>query len=306
MPDAHEPVEAAALAAASQRARRLDRELAHALGIPEPDAEPLAEAYYDALARRIEEEPGRQLVVLAKEGDPRAREKLIDALMPRIAGVAREYRMTPVIDRGEMLQVGAMGVLEALDRYDPASGVPFWSFARRYVRRYMRRNAAELLNAFVLSDHALRDLSRIRAAQEELWRELERDPTLDELAARTGLSRDRVSELLHAARPPRSKDEPVTTPDGDVVGTLESRLADPRAEQDYDDVLDRIESEELRSLLSALTDRERQILGALLVDERSAEEVAAQLGLGPERVQRIAERARGKLRAAARRRGAAV
>jgi hypothetical protein len=59
VPDAHEPGEAAALAAASQRGRRLDRELAQALGIPEPAAEPLAEAYYDALVRRIDEEPGR-------------------------------------------------------------------------------------------------------------------------------------------------------------------------------------------------------------------------------------------------------
>jgi RNA polymerase sigma factor (sigma-70 family) len=305
---AHEPGEAAELAAASQRGRRLDRELAQALGVPEPAAEPLAEAYYDALARHIDEEPAsRELVERAKAGDPRAREKLIEALMPRIAASARDYRMTPVIDRGEMLQAGVMGSLEALDRYGPDTGTPFWAFARPYVRRRMRRDAGELMNAFVLSDRVLRDLSRIRSAQEELWGELKRDPSLDELAERTGLPRGRVEEVLHAAQPPRSAEAPITTADGEVVGTLEERrLADPRAEEDYDDVLDRVDSQELRSLLSALTDRERKILQALDVDERTAAEVGAELGIAKERVRRIARRARRKLRAAARERGVAA
>ena len=230
----------------------------------------------------------------------RAREKLIEALVPRIAAVARDYRMTPVVERGEMLQAGVLGVLEALEHYDPERGTPFWSFARGYVRRAMRRSAAELLNAFVLSNHAVRDLSRIRSAQEELWRELERDPTPDELARRTGLPRDRVKEILTAVRPPRSKDELISTPDGDVLGKLEDRLADPSAEEELDNLLDRLESEQLRSLLSALTDRERKVLRALYVDERTVDEVAEELGLGREQVRQSAERARRKLGAAAR------
>jgi RNA polymerase primary sigma factor len=310
VPDApaHEPGEAAALAAASQRARRLDSELARRLGLPEPAGEPLAQAYYDALARRALQDPEAQeeLVERAKAGDPRARARLIDALMPRIAAVARDYRMTPVIERAEMIQAGAVGMLEALERYDPTAGTPFWAFARPYVRRRMRRTAAELLNAFVLSDPVLRELARIRDAQEELWRELRRDPTPDELAERTGLARDRVEEVLAAARPPRSKDELVTTPDGDVLGTLEERLPGPRAEEDYDGVLDHVESEELLSLLSELTERERQVLWKLHVEERSPGESAAELGLGTEQVARMSERARRKLLAAARERGAAV
>jgi RNA polymerase sigma factor (sigma-70 family) len=310
VPDApaQEPGEAAALAAASRRARRLDAELARALGMPEPAGEPLAEGYYAALARRAPQDPEgeRRLIERAAGGDPRARAKLIDATMPRIAAVAREYRMTPVIDRGEMLQAGAVGLLETLERYDPAERTPFWPFAKRYVRRRIRRTAAELIDAFVLSDRTLRELSRIRDAQEELWHELRRDATLDELVERTGLPRERVAEVLSAARPPRSKDELITTPDGDVLGKLEERLPYPRAEEDYDDVLDHVESEELLSLLSTLSDRERRILWALYVDERTAAEVGAELGIAAERVQRTAMRACRKLMAAARKLGAAV
>lgn len=67
----------------------------------------------------------RRLVQAAKDGDQRAREELVEAFLPMIAGVARVYRGSPLITRVELMQEGVVGLLRALERYDPTLGVPF-------------------------------------------------------------------------------------------------------------------------------------------------------------------------------------
>jgi RNA polymerase sigma factor (sigma-70 family) len=160
----------------------------------------------------------------------------------------------------------------------------------------MQRLVAELTRPSVLSDHALRQLSRIRDAHREIDEEQHREPTHDELAERAGLSRDQVASLLAIDRPPRSLGEPLTTEDGIAWARLEDQLADPLADGEYERVLDAIESEELAALLSRLSERDR----AILLDgeqERSPSEIAQRLGLSTERVRQIERRARAKLAA---------
>jgi RNA polymerase sigma factor (sigma-70 family) len=233
---------------------------------------------------------------------------LAEAFMPRIAAIARHYRVSPNVERADLLQEGVAGLLRALERYDPERGVPFWGYARWWVRRSMQRLVAELTRPTVLSDYALRRLSRIRDAQRELYQELGREPATEELAQRTGLPRDEVAELLAIDRPPRSVEEPLSTEDGGVWGRLEDMIADPMADGEYERVLDQVEAQELVSLLSGLSERERMILRAHYgldgEPEQSPSEIAQRLGLSTERVREIERRARGKLAAAARTAGA--
>jgi len=88
--------------------------------------------------------------------------------MPRIAAMARHYRISPNVERVEVLQEGVAGLLRALERYDPDRGIPFWAYARWWVRQSMQRLVAELTRPSVLSDHALRQLSRIRDAYHKI------------------------------------------------------------------------------------------------------------------------------------------
>jgi RNA polymerase sigma factor (sigma-70 family) len=277
-----------------------------ALDRPRPAREATSR-YLDGLERRPElrDERERELVLKAKHGDPRAVAELVDAFMPRIAAVARHYRGSPMIERSDLIQDGVVGLLQALARYDPDRGVPFWPFARWYVRRNMQRLVAELSGPVVLSDHALRQLSRLRDAHRELVEEHHREPTYRELAERTGLSTDQVAHLLLADRTPRSAQEAVEMEDGGTV--VVERIADELAEGDYERVLDHVEAEELASFLSALSERERTILRwryGLDGEELSPQEIAARLGLSTSRVREIERHAREKLAAAARAAGA--
>jgi RNA polymerase sigma factor (sigma-70 family) len=243
----------------------------------------------------------RRLVEAAQAGDRRAREQLVEAFLPLIAGVARVYRGSPTITRLELMQEGIVGLLRALERYDPVLGVPFWGYAAWWVRQAMQQLVAELTRPMVLSDRALRQLSQLRRAHGEYVAEHGREPSTQELADGTGVTPAQVAEMLALERVPQSLDEPVRG-DGGELGAFGELLVDPLAADAYEQLLDHSEIEQIRALLGSLNDRERMILGArygLDAPERSLRDVGERIGLSGERVRQIEQRALGKLRAAA-------
>jgi RNA polymerase primary sigma factor len=243
----------------------------------------------------------RRLIDAARAGDRHAREELVEAFLPLIAGVARIYRGSETITRLELMQEGVVGLLRALERYDPTMGVPFWGYASWWVRQAMQQLIAELTRPLVLSDRALRQLSQLKRAHGDHLAEHGREPSDNELAASTGLTHAQVGEMLALERAPRSMDEPVHGAEGEL-GVFGELLADPLAADAYQQLLDHSEIEQIRALLSTLNDRERMILRArygLDGPEQSLRDVGERVGLSGERVRQIENRALGKLRAAA-------
>jgi RNA polymerase primary sigma factor len=242
----------------------------------------------------------RRLVQAAKGGDRRAREELVEAFLPLIAGVARVYRGSPSISRVELMQEGVVGLLRALERYDPALGVPFWGYATWWVRQAMQQLIAELTRPTVLSDRTLRHLAQLKRAHGDYLRAHGHEPTGDQLASDTGLSHAQVGELLALERIPQSMDEQVKGTD-EELGAFGELLADPLAEDAYERLLDSSEIEQVRALLGSLNQRERMILRArygLDGQEQSLRDIGERIGLSGERVRQIENRALGKLRAA--------
>jgi len=293
-----------ALAEAAGARRAADSDVADALARPRPRGPGASASYLDRLGSGASLAPAeeRRLILAAKAGDANARGQLVEALMPLIASVARPYRQSTRVERLELLQEGVVGLLRALERYEPERGVPFWAYASWWVRQAMQQLVSELNRPVVLSDRALRHLSRLRDAHGAGLRESGREPGNTELAERTGLSREHVDDLLAVDRPARSTDEPATGSDG-AVGTLGELLIDPLAEGEYERVLEALESHELLALLSGLSGRERAILRARFgldgEPERTRGEIAETLGLSAERVRQIEKRALGKLAAGA-------
>jgi len=96
------------------------------------------------VAHGIPGEGSLELAVAAKAGDTGARGELIGALFPLIRRTARIYRHSPAVDETELTQEGVVGVLRALDRYDPARGSSFWAYASWWVRQAMQQLVSEL------------------------------------------------------------------------------------------------------------------------------------------------------------------
>jgi RNA polymerase primary sigma factor len=248
----------------------------------------------------ISAERERHLVTAAQDGDAQARAELVDTFMPLIGSVARRYRSYPGVERAELLQEGVVGLLRAVDRFDPKLETPFWPYAGWWVRQAMQQLVSELARPVVLSDRAARRLARLRDARREALTTSRREPAREKLAAGAGVPVEQVDHLVAVDQTPRSTDEAITSHDGSS-GTLGDLLADPFAESEYDRVLTSIECEKVIALLARLTERERMILRArhgFDGEEQTLREIGERLGITAERVRQVEQQALGKLAAA--------
>jgi RNA polymerase sigma factor (sigma-70 family) len=241
----------------------------------------------------------RFTLVLAAQADPGRREELIDEFRPLIAAVARPYCRHGSIERHELMQQGVVGLLEALKRYDPSLGTPFWTYASWWVRQAMQQVTSELDGPIVLSDRARRALSRLTAARRAYLQEQRREPTRTELAAAADLDVGHVESLLAANSRARALEERIG--DGDDGVCLGDLLADPRAEDEFERVSRRAAAKSVPALLALLSDRERLVVSrrfGLDGDARTLRDIAGDLGVSAERVRQIEERALETLRTA--------
>jgi RNA polymerase sigma factor (sigma-70 family) len=228
----------------------------------------------------------QELVLAAKHGDVEARGALLLTFRPLIGAVARFYRRSSTIDRAELMQQGCVGLLDALERFDPGRGTPFWSYAGWWVRAAMQQLVADLTQPVVLSDRARRQLARIRRARRLHAAEHAAWPTAAELAGETGLSTEQVEQLLAVERVPRAIDDAAL-------------LGDPTAGDALERVLASAERERALTLLASLDRRARGILHArygLDGPAQTLREIAERMGVSPERVRQIEQQALGELR----------
>jgi RNA polymerase primary sigma factor len=240
----------------------------------------------------------RRLVLAAQDGDAQARARLVEEFRPLVASVARLYSGSGSIERTDLMQEGMVGLLRALERYDPSFDVPFWGYAAWWVRQAMQRLVGQLLRPVSMSDRALRQLARVRDARSDHLRVRGFEPSNVELAETTGLSRDHVERLLAVESTPRALDEPLG---GDPAGTvtLGERITDPRSEDAYEGVDTRLEVEARHVPLDCLDERERTVVRAhfgLDCRRQTLREIASGLGLSAERVRQIEQHALEELR----------
>ena len=249
------------------------------------------------------------LVMAARTGRGDARARLISTYTPLIGSVARTYTHVPGVDRSELMQEGVVGVLRALERFNADLGTPFWAYASWWVRQAMQQLVSELSRPVVLSDRALRQLARLRAARRSFVCAHSREPSLPELAVASELTMLQLQSLLVAERQPRALQEPI---DGAASGgaTFGDLLADPAAEEAFEELAMNIGSADVPRLLTHLSVRERQVVESrygLCGPERTLRQLGQAMGVSAERVRQIEQGALEKMRvcASARRAGQA-
>ena len=220
----------------------------------------------------------------AAAGDRKARARCVELAYPRLRGLARRYDGRGV-SREDLEQEVALGIMRAVERYDASRGTPFLAWAHTWVRQALQQAIAEQSRPFRLTRHALWDLHEAKSAHEQLWQQDRAEPSLGRIADALGWPQERLSHVLRSAQ---------TTEHPDAVDLVE----DPLSNDSYEDVLTRVTATQIRPLLLALPERERDILDRRANDE-TLRSVARSLGLSHQRVAVLEERALSKVRAAA-------
>jgi RNA polymerase sigma-B factor len=208
------------------------------------------------------------------------RNRIVEAHMPLVIYLARRYR-----DRGEtledLIQVGSVGLIKSVDRFDRSHGVAFSTFATPTILGEIRRHFRDK----TWTVRVPRQLQEIRlglsAAREELSQRLSRSPTIAELAAFMELSEEQVLEGLDAANAysTTSLDAPT---DSETSRTLEDRLGVA------DSAIDLVERRQcVAPLLDALPERERYILFLRYFRDRTQVQIAEELGISQMHVSRL-------------------
>ncbi len=238
-----------------------------------------------------------ELVLRAKAGDTRAREELIERLLPLVNSMARGYGAAG-LERADLVQEGCVGILRALHRFDPDRGVPFSAYAALWIRQALQELRSDFVRPLRVPPRALHQLARLKSAHHRIYVDEHRDASLAELAASTDIDLDQVEALVRADASTRSVDEPVVGLEGEI-GTLGDLVEDPLSNDFYEEVLDSIAGQQLRALLVHLSERERDIIDSRFGFGRPAEKlttIGSRLGISAERVRQIEERALTKMR----------
>ncbi|HEX7084455.1 MAG TPA: sigma-70 family RNA polymerase sigma factor [Gaiellaceae bacterium] len=241
-----------------------------------------------------------ELARRAQAGDVGAQEELIRRLLPLVESTARRYR-TEGLDQADLRQEGIVGLLRALQRYDPSRGVPFAAYATWWIRQSLQEARSDFIRPLRLPPKALRQLSQLKSEHQRIYQGERRSAGVAELAERTSIELGQAVALAAVDARARSLDERIESLDGEV-GSLGDLLEDPLSAAVYEEVIDAVAGAQLRALLSRLTDREREVVRARFGFDGAGEkliEIGERLGLSAERVRQIEERALAKLRHAA-------
>ena len=247
----------------------------------------------------ISHEEEYELALKAKQGDKRAREKLINANLRFVVTVAKKYQGQG-LPLEDLINEGNIGLLTAIDKFEPDKGYHFISYAVWWIRQSIMKAVCEKSRAVRLPLNRANELFQIQKIQKALIHDSgSTDVSVEEIADASGLEADLVKDLLAVSREMVSFDAPVASKgelsDSKVGDFIEDEKLGPEEE-----VINKSLKNDIESLLSTLTDKEREIIimrfGLYDVKPMSLKEIGDQYGLTKERIRQIEKRAIEKMR----------
>lgn len=258
---------------------------------------PLRPAFVELLASQVSESADHAAVHAIEERLAELRglkRRLIESNLRLVVAIAKRYRHTdvPLLDR---VQDGNVGLMKAVDRFQYRRGFRFSTYATWWIRQAITRAIADTGRTIRLPSHLVTTLNQIASARVALARELSRDPTIDELAARTSIPAEKVSLALTSSTPLTSLDAPVG--EDAAVGEF---LADVAAASPHASLAARDMDRLARKALALLTPRHRHVLelrfGIDVARAHTLQEIADQLGVSRERARQLEAAALNHLR----------
>jgi RNA polymerase primary sigma factor len=239
----------------------------------------------------------RELARRKDEGDMEAKRRLIESNLRLVMSITRNYTRAgvPLLD---LIQEGNLGLIRAVEKFDWRMGYKLSTYATWWIRQSITRALADQGRTIRLPVHVAEQVRRVQRSRRQLAQKLNRDPSLEEIAAHSGFPEARVNQLLELIEDAVSLETPVGDGEslyGDLIEDVHSLAPDEQSAE-------QARGRELADALEQLNPRMRRVLSLRFgldgEPPQTLEEVGSQLGITRERVRQLETRALRELRTA--------